>query len=309
MARSWVLGRVIIYALIAAGCIAGGARASAAEEPAAEIRTLAERQALELAELRARYARALLVLSEAELQAALEQSQRAPQSVSFTQLQRLRAVVEASRIAARMAELAHGTPEVGKEILRLSLNQRVNVDVSEKPLEKFVNELRDTYRVNVLIDRKALDDAGIGLDTPVSIQLRSVPLRLVLKRALKQFDLTWLVDEDALLITTEDEASQRVETVIYPVYDLLVWDALDAGGSPGDLDYDALIELITSTVAPTSWDEVGGPGSIAPYLGNLVISQTQQVHEQIAELLMRLRRTRLSRGDRRGLFPVLGAGQ
>lgn len=40
-----------------------------------------------------------------------------------------------------------------------------------------------------------------------------------------------------------------------------------AGGVQAD--FDSLIDLITSTVAPTSWDEVGGNGSIAPYEGGV----------------------------------------
>jgi general secretion pathway protein D len=57
-------------------------------------------------------------------------------------------------------------------------------------------------------------------------------------------------------------------------------------------DFDSLISLITSTVNPTSWDGVGGPGSIQPFETNLslVISQTQQVHEEVADLLEQLRR-------------------
>lgn len=70
------------------------------------------------------------------------------------------------------------------------------------------------------------------------------------------------------------------------------------GFGPGGLgggvaaDFDSLIELITSTIAPESWDEVGGPGAVSPYQGNLslVISQTQEIHEQIADLLEQLRR-------------------
>lgn len=69
-------------------------------------------------------------------------------------------------------------------------------------------------------------------------------------------------------------------------------------GGPGNLggaamaDFDSLIELITSTIQPTTWDEVGGPGSIAPFETNLslVISQTQEVHEEIVDLLEQLRR-------------------
>ncbi len=69
-------------------------------------------------------------------------------------------------------------------------------------------------------------------------------------------------------------------------------------GGPGGMgggsqaDFDELIELIVATVAPTSWDEVGGPGSIREFQTNLslVVSQTQEVHEQIVDLLEQLRR-------------------
>ncbi len=63
------------------------------------------------------------------------------------------------------------------------------------------------------------------------------------------------------------------------------------GGGVG-ADFDSLIELVTATIAPESWDEVGGPGAVAPFQGNLslVISQTQEIHEQIADLLEQLRR-------------------
>jgi general secretion pathway protein D len=66
------------------------------------------------------------------------------------------------------------------------------------------------------------------------------------------------------------------------------------GGAGGGVapDFDSLVELLTSTVAPESWDEVGGPGNVSPHAGNLslVISQTQEIHEQIADLLEQLRR-------------------
>jgi general secretion pathway protein D len=64
---------------------------------------------------------------------------------------------------------------------------------------------------------------------------------------------------------------------------------LGRGSAP---DFDSLTELITSTIAPQSWQEVGGPGAISGYENNLslVVSQTQEVHEQIADLLEQLRR-------------------
>ncbi len=66
------------------------------------------------------------------------------------------------------------------------------------------------------------------------------------------------------------------------------------GGAGGgtQADFDSLIELITSTIDPTTWDSVGGTGSIAKFETNLslVISQTQEVHEKIVDLLEQLRR-------------------
>ncbi len=38
-----------------------------------------------------------------------------------------------------------------------------------------------------------------------------------------------------------------------------------AHGGGAQADFESLIELITTTIAPTTWDEVGGPGSIAPF--------------------------------------------
>ncbi len=63
-------------------------------------------------------------------------------------------------------------------------------------------------------------------------------------------------------------------------------------GGGAQADFDSLIELITTTVKPQTWDEVGGPGSISEFNNNLslVISQTQDVHEEIVDLLGQLRR-------------------
>ncbi len=63
-------------------------------------------------------------------------------------------------------------------------------------------------------------------------------------------------------------------------------------GGGAQADFDSLIELITTTVKPQTWDEVGGPGSISEFRNNLslVISQTEDVHEEIVDLLEQLRR-------------------
>jgi hypothetical protein len=55
-------------------------------------------------------------------------------------------------------------------------------------------------------------------------------------------------------------------------------------------DMEELIEAIISTVAPDTWDARGGIGSIAPLANMLIVRQTSDIHQQLAQLLDELRR-------------------
>lgn len=52
-----------------------------------------------------------------------------------------------------------------------------------------------------------------------------------------------------------------------------VGEGLLRGGGPQP-DFEQLIDLIKSTVAPTSWDDVGGPGAIASFDGGVYVDTT-----------------------------------
>ena len=62
--------------------------------------------------------------------------------------------------------------------------------------------------------------------------------------------------------------------------------------SPGSTQERELMRLITNVVSPQSWTELGGPGTIDyhPLTMSLVVNQTPDIQEQIAELLAALRR-------------------
>ena len=65
---------------------------------------------------------------------------------------------------------------------------------------------------------------------------------------------------------------------------------LEGGGVVAD--FTELIDLIQTTVAPSTWESLGGVGQMRPFNTtlSLVIRQTQSVHEEIADLLRQLRR-------------------
>jgi general secretion pathway protein D len=86
----------------------------------------------------------------------------------------------------------------------------------------------------------------------------------------------------------------EVVQVVYSVADLVVPIDVPQGDqrAPSATLEGRLMELIRSTVAPSSWQEAGGPGSVQYYpLGMaLVVSQTRAVQEEVADLLAALRR-------------------
>src|SRR6185437_3537691 len=173
-------------------------------------------------------------------------------------------------------------------------------------------------------DRKSLRDAGINRDTPITQTLKNIRLRSALRLILAQLDFTYVVGDGYLLIASETEAEYKLSVKVYPVQDLVTLDSEfrpappandDADDSPSPSDmlprspfsrgggfglgqnspddaggFSGLIDMITSSVAPTTWDEVGGPGAIAENQNamSIAVSQTDDVHEEIVVLLAAL---------------------
>lgn len=153
--------------------------------------------------------------------------------------------------------------------------------------------------VSIVLATSTLADAAITSDTPVTAQISGVSYRSLLRLVLDELKLTWTFRNEVILITTREDAESMLETRLYPVLDLVA----AAGTTPdkamrGEHDYDTLIDTITTTVEPDSWDDVGGPGTIAEYpgAGALVISQTAEIHEQVEKILAALRRVKQIQG-------------
>jgi hypothetical protein len=61
-------------------------------------------------------------------------------------------------------------------------------------------------------------------------------------------------------------------------------------GKPPELDFAPIIEKIETKVAPNSWAGAGGPGKIQAFArtASLVVTQTPEVHKELAAYLRRL---------------------
>ena len=138
---------------------------------------------------------------------------------------------------------------------------RCRSTLSNAPLKDVAASFQRTLGVPVALDTKALTDAGITGDTPISFVEPTISARMALDSMLAAKDMNWIVQRDLLIITTADVAKTRTVIRVYPVADLVFTETADAY----EADFDSLIEVITSTLAPSSWDSNGGAGSVAPF--------------------------------------------
>lgn len=166
----------------------------------------------------------------------------------------------------------HDTPS--KANLREKLRGKAPLFAFEEvPLRDAIAALREKCEMPVLADIRALEDFGIDLDTPITgSTLRADSLRASLNRLLTPLDLAFVVEDNALLITTKDRENELLELVNYPI--------------PFASNYvDTIDNLIRDSVSPFSWEVVGGAGSIRPFGFSLLIRQADNTHEEINAFL------------------------
>lgn len=162
------------------------------------------------------------------------------------------------------------------------------LNYADRALQDVVANIQDEYGIPIQTDNAALEEAGIGTDSPVTASLHNISLRSALRLILRRLQLTWIIQDEVLMITTKESAEKDLDTCVYNVQGLV--DDSD----PKSVK--ALIDVICSCVATDSWAENGGgQAEVRPLpSGLLVVSQTAAVQEEVFTLLDKIRKMRLS---------------
>lgn len=108
-----------------------------------------------------------------------------------------------------------------EEEIRSALSKSITLDFDDTPLQDVVEFVRDFSGVNVVLDARALTDAGIEPDAPISLHLRNVSLKSALNLLLGPLELTYLIKNEVLMVTSQRAAADDMITKIYPVADLI----------------------------------------------------------------------------------------
>ncbi|MEX2560738.1 MAG: hypothetical protein WD403_12530 [Pirellulales bacterium] len=207
-------------------------------------------------------------------------------------------LASSARADDKNADAGASGPE---ERIKEALAEPTELEFFDTSLNDAIDILKARHGIEIQLDAPALLDAGVGSDTPLTKSVRGITLRSALRLLLDQHELTSVIRNEVLLITSKTEAEGMLETKVYPVGDLVRAedDGLVVEMRP---EFDNLVESVTSTIAPNSWDDVGGPGSIQPFANAdaLVVSQTDVIHEEIEKLLASLRETRAKQARQAG---------
>lgn len=98
----------------------------------------------------------------------------------------------------------------------------VEVNYRETPLAEVLQDLAAVANISIVLDQRAMTEMQIASDSPVNMQLtQPVSLRSALNLILSDFELTYIIENDVLKITSHDVKKTRVYSKAYKVADLI----------------------------------------------------------------------------------------
>ncbi|TXT33036.1 MAG: hypothetical protein FD138_1976, partial [Planctomycetota bacterium] len=119
-----------------------------------------------------------------------------------------------------------------EERISAQLDKPTDIDFQDQPLTDVISYLADFHNIPIIIDNEALTEEGIATDTPVTRTLTGVKLRSALKIILAPLQLSYVIEDEVMKITTLSKEKDRLQTRVYPVGDLVVI-LIPGGGQQG----------------------------------------------------------------------------
>lgn len=137
---------------------------------------------------------------------------------SLTTLLWLTVVVAAFCAGARSDHyLAALRPDPMETRIWAALDEKTELDFSDQPLSDVIDYLKQRHEIEIQLDNKALTDAGVAYNTPITRAVKGITLRSGLNLLLSDLDLTYVVDNGILSITTSEASDPwlRQKTMIW----------------------------------------------------------------------------------------------
>lgn len=127
-------------------------------------------------------------------------------------------------------------PDGPEARIKAALDQPSNFDFTDTPFKDAMDEIAAEHGIPVAIDKPAIEDAGYDDELPLTGQARGRSLRSALRSLFREYDFTYVIIDEELLITTREAINSNPEkyltTKVYNVGDLVV-PIIGGGGFGG----------------------------------------------------------------------------
>ena len=223
------------------------------------------------------------------------------------QLELIRYSAEWPEIDARRSAPVRGLEEENetwRKTITDQLEQEVTLDFQDNDLADVVQFLQRITSVNIVLDPRVIANSP----PPVTLRVDKMKLRFVLDFIMRITSLKYALRDEAIYISNEQGVRGDQFMKLYDVRDLTHamqsfpgpdLDIPEPGGTGSRLlppvepesrpETSEFIAIIKSVVAPNTWSDNGGQGTIEEFNGSMVVTQTKDIHEQVAEMLRSLR--------------------
>ncbi|TWU54611.1 Bacterial type II and III secretion system protein [Rubripirellula tenax] len=124
----------------------------------------------------------------------------------------------------RLGKKGQGDPRLSaaENEIRDKLSTPVNIKYRNRPLGEVMDELSAVTGVPIVIDERALGAVRVTAETPVTLQLQNeIMFKSALNIILQQLELTHVIENDVLTITSIESKRSKVYPVTYRVTDLV----------------------------------------------------------------------------------------
>jgi len=162
-----------------------------------------------------------------------------------------------------------------------------------------IDMLRDLTGLNIYVKWKALEQAGVDRNAPVTLKLKDVTAERAMQFLLDDVSMNggvdMTIDDGTVIVTHSADMGNYTYLRTYDVTDLLARDgevrADENGNALAQEDRaSSLLQVVQRTVAPGTWRDSGGSvGAVALFGNKLVVTHVEKRQREVEALLQELR--------------------
>ena len=157
------------------------------------------------------------------------------------------------------------------------------IEITDMPLARAVDLLATASTVPITLNADAMRQLGVSPRDRISVRFDSTTIGKALQAVAAERGLAATIDNGQVIVTSPAEYRETLRTVHYTVSDFTGDDKAAVTD---------LAALVRRLVAPESWKDAGGRGTIEPEPGTMVVLQTGDVHQQVLTFCEKLRNAR-----------------